>query len=324
MNDRPMNSDVTMRSGNTAALGRIDQYLIVSELSSGAWGAVYLAKDLASGREVVVKGLPPEVKYGQDELEILKQSFIRVDRLHHPNIASLLCLRRAEEVIYCNPVVEKSLGVMVGDVLMVMEHVPGVELSKWSRQFPGGKVPVDKAIEIARQVASALDYAHAQKIIHRDLNPSHVMVETGVDGGPIARVLGFGLSALIRELVGRSSERVRSVSGARPYLSPEQWRGAKPGPATDQYALGVIAYEMIAGALPIHNAVDLELHDFMLCKVPPINAVAPYINDALARAMARVPNERFGNCMEFVSALNKKSGLDRLARWWRLLKGDKQ
>ena len=228
--------------GKSAVLGRIDKYELVRSLGEGGFGAVYLARDTVAGVDVAIKGLPPEVKHNESELEPIRANFALVKRLRHPNIVAVTDLHQALSVSYASKEVESKLRVFERDTMVVMDYAPGVTLAQWRRQFPGGKVPVDKAIAVVRQVASALDYAHGQKVLHRDVKPANVMVETRDDGVTIARVLDFGLAAEIRSSMGRVSREIRDKSGTRPYMAPEQWKGERQGPATDQYALAVLLY----------------------------------------------------------------------------------
>ena len=306
--DLSINDDVTMRGGSAASAGRIDQYELLRELGGGGFGCVFLAKDTVAGIEVAVKGLPPEVKHNKEELENIRENFALVSRLHHPNIAAALVLHPAKEVSYANRDVMEKLRVFEGDTLMVMEYAPGSTLSSWRKQFPGKRVPAKVAIDIVRQVASALDYAHARKIVHRDIKPANVMIEQ-VDAGKYdVRVLDFGLAAEIRSSMGRVSREIRDMSGTRPYMAPEQWGGEKQGPATDQYALAVMFCELVSGEVPYQSAFESGDSVVMMANVihQPVKlpeAVPDDFRKILARALAKKPEKRFLTCMEFVGAL---------------------
>ena len=308
LDENSMSDAVTMRPGDEGALGRIDQYTLVCELGGGGFGTVYLAKDTVSGVEYAVKGLPPMVRNSGEEMENVRANFALVSRLSHTHIARAYVLHPTREVTYFDPSVRAKLRVDPGDTLMVMEYAPGVTLSKWRRQFPDGKVPLKQALEIVRQVAAALDYAHGERILHRDVKPANVVVETKPDGSLVARVLDFGLAAEIRSSMGRVSREIHDTSGTRPYMAPEQWLGNKQVPATDQYALAVLFHELVTGAVPFASLFDtgdpVLMMTVVTTRAPEIPADLPEpVRLALALALAKKPDERFPSCTAFVDAL---------------------
>ena len=303
-----MNNDVTMRPDRGSSLGRIDQYELIRELGGGGFGCVYLARDTVAGIEVAVKGLPPLVRLNKEELENVRKNFALVSRLHHPNIAAALHLQKVEKAFYDDKSDAEKLRVFGGDTLVVMQYAPGVTLSQWRKQFSEGKVPLDKALEITRQIASALDYAHEEKILHRDIKPANVMIETGGDGKITARVLDFGLAAEIRSSMSRVSQSITDTSGTRPYMAPEQWLGEEQGKETDQYALAVLFNELVTGKVPFVSVFDTGDPVLMMNVVgnrafnPPSDLPKP-IRLALIKALAKKREDRFESCIAFVDAL---------------------
>ena len=165
----------------------------------------------------------------------------------HPNIANVKYLHRVEAA---DAAAQSALTISSGDYLVVMEYVPGSTLSAWRHVFPHRQVPVEQADPICAQIAAALDFAHGRKIIHRDIKPSNVMP------GASVKVLDFGLAAEIRSSMSRVSQVQGDTSGTRPYMVPEQWAGRKQGAATDQYALAVLFYELVSGAVPFASAFE--------------------------------------------------------------------
>lgn len=311
-------TDFSMPSGKTrkddhteTILAKIDQYELVSELGGGGFGTVYLAKDTTSGVQVAVKGLPPFVKNNREELENIRENFALVSRLTHTNIAKALVLHPAKDVSYASEDTQQKLRVFADDFLMVMEFAPGVTLTQWRRQFPDGKVPIEQAMEIVRQIASALDYAHEQKVLHRDVKPANVMVETKPDGKLVVRVVDFGLAAEIRTSMGRVSREIHDTSGTRPYMAPEQWLGGRQGAATDQYSLAVLFHELITGEVPFASVFDTGDPMVMLNAVGHNPVELPddlpaCVRSALEKALSKKPNDRFGSCIDFVDALDGK------------------
>ena len=153
---------------------------------------------------------------------------------------------------------------------------------------------------ILRQVAEALDYAHRRKIIHRDVKPANVMVAP--DG--TVKVLDFGLAAQIQTSLSRVSQVKYGTSGTGPYMAPEQWRGQYQDGASDQYALAVLAYELLAGRLPFENQDPLVLKHAVQEDPPPrIEALGDPAGSVLARGLAKERAARYGSCGEFVEAL---------------------
>ena len=313
----------TMPGGKTmkdkpaeAVLARIDKYELLRELGEGGFGAVYLARDTVAGVDVAIKGLPPEVKHNEGELEPIRANFALVSRLRHPNIVGLRDLHRAERVSYASKDVEEKLRVFERDTMVVMDYAPGATLAKWRKQFPDARVPLDKAIEITRQIASALDAAHAQRVLHRDIKPENVMVETREDGASVARVLDFGLAAEIRSSMGRVSRKILDTSGTRPYMAPEQWLGEEQNAATDQYALAVLFHELVTGKTPFASVFDCGDTAVMRLAVttdaPKIPTELPKaVRRVLETALAKKPEERFATCGDFVAALEGKKTVGR-------------
>ena len=308
MNENSMNNAVTMRPDVGASLGRIDQYELIRELGGGGFGCVYLARDTVAGIEVAVKGLPPLVRLNKEELENVRKNFALVSRLHHPNIAAALHLQKVEKAFYDDKSDAEKLRVFGGDTLVVMQYAPGVTLSQWRKQFPDGKVPLDKALEITRQIASALNYAHKEKILHRDIKPANVMIESGADGSLTARVLDFGLAAEIRSSMSRVSQSVTDTSGTRPYMAPEQWGGRKQGKETDLYSLAVLFYELVTGEVPFASVFDTGDPVLMMNVIETKNLefsseLSKPIRRALIKALAKKREDRFGSCSEFIDVL---------------------
>ena len=264
------------------------RYEVLAELGRGGMGVVYCCFDTVAGVEVAVKALPSLLSNNRAEMKAVKENFQLVAGLVHQNIAVSKTIER-----------EPANGAYY----LVMELVDGEELRSWmrSRRTQEGRVPLDAALPILLQVAEALDYAHAQRIIHRDVKPANVMVRK--DG--LVKVMDFGIAAQIHTSLTRISQAVTSKSGTHAYMSPEQWRGKPQNPATDQYSLAVMAYEMLSGHLPF-DAMDPVVLKHAVCEeIPePIEGVPETANHALRRALAKNPADRFPSCRAFVKALN--------------------
>ena len=300
----------TMTHGPELAgsLGVVDHYSLLRKLGGGGFGMVYLARDTVSGIDVAIKTLHPLLKRDAAEMQSLRAKFALVSRLAHPSIATALVMHTVRSADIRDPNASAELGLSPGDHVMVMRYAPGVSLSQWRRQFEGCIVPPDAAIDVARQLASALDYAHGEKIVHRDIKPGNVVVETQEDGSIRARILDFGLAAEIRSSMSRVSNEKGDTSGTRPYMAPEQWSGRPQDGRTDQYALACVVYELLCGAPPLAGVFETGDPVIMRSAVmsePParIPGLSRAANAALARALAKNQEDRFPSCFAFVDAL---------------------
>ena len=271
----------------------LGQYEVLEELGQGGMGVVYRCMDRVSGTEVAVKALPPELSHSADSMEDIRDNFQLVHSLIHQNIAACLTL-------------EKDMR--AGDYYLVMEMVAGKSLSLWIRERRReGSLSLEAALPILRQVALALDFAHGKHVMHRDVKPANIML---ADDGTV-KVLDFGIAAQIRSTMSRISMAFTEQSGTRQYKAPEQWRSRPQGAATDQYALAVTAYEMLSGRLPFDDDDPAVLREMVLKEQPlPIEGLPDGANNALRRALAKEPAERFASCSDFVQALGgeEKSG----------------
>ena len=265
------------------------RYKVLSELGQGGMGVVYKCFDETAGIEVALKALPPELSHNTLEMEDIKDNFQLVSKLVHQNIAISKNLEKDDSN---------------GNCYLIMECVDGEDLRRWlRRKRQEGSLTFEDIIPIVRQTASALDYAHEMKVIHRDIKPGNIMIDVN---GKI-KVLDFGLAAQIHTSMTRVSMAYHGTSGTGPYMAPEQWRGRAQGAAADQYALAVMTYEMFAGHLPFESSDPAVLKQAVLDEMPEeISGVSAAVRNAIKRAMSKEPQERFASCSDFVSALEGK------------------
>ena len=293
--DKTINDGRTMRpKDETASRGAFapgdeiaGRYVVEKILGEGGMGIVYQCLDKVGGVKMAVKSLPPEVSRNKDEMEDIRANYRLVSDLHHENIAGARTLELDEST---------------GDFYLVMDLAGGIGLNKWMKRNPQASTAAKLAI--LRQVAAALDYAHSRKVIHRDIKPENVMVD---DDG-VVKVLDFGLAAQIRSSQSRASAAVTSKGGTPGYKSPEQWRGKAQREPADVYSFGVMAYWMFAGKLPFDGNDLITLGQAVLTEpVEPVAGIPDYMNAALAKALAKKPEERCASCGEFVAALEGKN-----------------
>ena len=261
------------------------RYELLEKLGSGAMGVVFKCRDQVSQVEYALKMVPPELARDAEAMEDVRENFKLIYNLNHPNIAGVKFLDRDE----------------YGSYFLIMEYAQGESLTQWiKKKWRSGRPDPAEVIHIVNQIAAALDYAHGQQVLHRDIKPANVMV----DAQGNVKVLDFGLASKIRSTMTALSINPANTSGTPHYLSPEQFKGKYPGPAADQYALGVLTYQMLAGHLPFEADDFNILSRAVLQEEPdPIGGIPPAIETAVRKALSKDPKQRYQNCSEFAAAL---------------------
>lgn len=265
------------------------RYKVLSILGQGGMGVVCKCLDETAGVVVALKALPLELSRNTSEMEYIKENFQLVSKLVHQNIA-------------VSKQLEKDTS--NGNYYLIMECCAGEDLQSWiRRKRKAGGLAAQEILPVVRQVAEALDYAHRQRIVHRDIKPGNIMIDENGD----VKVLDFGLAAQIRTSLSRVSIAYHGISGTVTYMAPEQWRGRRQGAAADQYALAVMTYEMFAGHLPFESVDPGVLKRAVLEEQPEeIPHVSRTVQLALKRAMSKDPAKRFESCSAFAAALEGK------------------
>ena len=272
-----------------ALLGR---YTIERELGRGGMATVYLARDRKHDRLVAVKVLRPELAAALGPERFLREIRLTA-QLQHPHILTLIDSDEADGFLY-----------------YVMPYVDGESLRQ--RLAREGQLPVDAALRITRTIAGALDFAHARGIIHRDIKPENIMLHEGE-----AMVADFGI-ALAVSTAGRERLTETGLSlGTPAYMSPEQ-ASAEPklDGRTDQYSLACVLYEMLAGEPPYTGPSAQAIIAKRLTEPVPhlstLRPVAPDVEAAVTKALAKAPPDRFGTTGAFAEALT--AGAARTSR----------
>lgn len=247
---------------------------------------IYKGRDTFLNRLVTVKVLRPEFTSDEDFVKRFRREAQAVASLSHPNIVSIYDVGREDQVQY-----------------LVMEYVEGDNLKNLIRSQ--GPLSPERAAEIALQVSEALQHAHENNIVHRDVKPQNILItKTGR-----AKLTDFGIA---REATSATLTQTDTIVGSVHYLSPEQARGETAGPRSDIYSMGVVLYEMATGALPFQGdspiAVALKHIQDEPARPAQLNpAVTPGMEKIIARSMAKAPADRYGSAREMAADLQGMS-----------------
>ena len=269
-------------------LPRLGRYRLERELGRGAMGTVYLAEDPTIGRQVAIKTLPLQDFYEDGEQEQVAERFLQeaeaAGRLAHPNIVSIHDAGREHDLAY-----------------LTMDYVAGESLDAWVDKR--NLLPVWEVLEIAAQVADALDYAHTSKIVHRDIKPGNILYDR--DSGTL-KITDFGVARIL------DSKRTRTgtVLGTPSYMSPEQVAGVKINGQSDLFSLGVTLYQLLTGSLPFQgDSVTALMYSITNKKMPPLrklrSGLPVCVGRMVSRALQKAPGKRFASGAEMAVAIRK-------------------
>jgi serine/threonine protein kinase/sugar lactone lactonase YvrE len=267
-------------------------YQLVAQVGAGGMAVVFRARDERLGRMVALKILAPALASDSE----FRQRFIDESRsaavVDNPHIIPVYEAGEADGVLF---IAMRFVG--SGDLQGVLERE--------------GPLAPDRAAEFVSQVASALDAAHRAGLVHRDVKPGNIMVDSAADRPDHAYLSDFGISKKVKAPAGLTG--TGQYLGTPVYSAPEQIRGLEVDGRTDQYALACVAYELLTGALPFERDDVLAVLSAQLSEPPPSAAsrrpgLPGAADEVLARAMAKVPENRYGTCQEFADALRTALG----------------
>ena len=261
-----------------------DQYRIEREIGSGGMATVYLARDLKHDRDVAVKVLRPALAAVLGTNRFLNE--IRISaRLDHPHILTLIDSGAADGFLY-----------------YVMPFVRGESLR--DRLKREKQLGIDEALDITKQITSALDYAHRQGIVHRDIKPENILIHEGE-----AMLADFGIAMAVKEAGGNRLTESGVSLGTPQYMSPEQATSDRPLDArSDIYSIAAVLYEMLAGEPP-HTGASVQAVIAKLLTERPIrlrvirDTVPEAVDAAVAKALAKLPTDRYATASDFARAL---------------------
>ncbi|MGW7290489.1 serine/threonine-protein kinase [Streptomyces sp. NPDC054847] len=268
---------------------KVAGYLVEREIGRGGMAVVYRARDLRLDRTVALKLLAPELARN----DTFRKRFTHESRvaasIDHPHIVPVFEAGETDGLLY-----------------IAMRYVAGQDLRVLLDRM--GPLAAVAAGRIAAQVASALDAAHAHDLVHRDVKPGNILVAEGTDSDHPEHVYltDFGLTKKSLSLTGFTT--VGQFVGTLDYVAPEQISGRPVDGRCDVYSLGCVVFETLAGGPPFQRDDDMALlwaHQFD--PAPPLTGKRPdlpgAVDDVMARALAKSPDDRYGSCGEFVAAL---------------------
>jgi hypothetical protein len=266
-----------------------DRYRIVSPLGKGGMGEVYRAEDLKLGQTVALKFLPRSLAQTEHALERFTREVRLARQVSHPNVCRVFDIGEISDV--------GDGGKRSEHTFLTMEFVDGEDLASLMRRI--GRLPPDKALEIARQMCAGLAAAHEHGIIHRDLKPANIML----DGRGRVRITDFGLAGIAAELGAADA-----LAGTPAYMSPEQFAGGELTPKSDLYSLGLVLYEIFTGKRPFDATTSQEmarLRDKSAPTAPSqiVKELDPLVERVILRCLEKDAAKRPASALQVAAAL---------------------
>ncbi|MCE7948672.1 MAG: serine/threonine protein kinase [Chloroflexi bacterium CFX4] len=264
---------------------RIGNYEITGMLGEGGMAVVYRARQINVQRDVAFKVIESRLASSPDFIRRFEREAHTIANLNHPHILKLFDFGQHESLIY-----------------LVMELQPGGSLAQWLRNE--GALPPEQVVRYVTQVGSALDYAHARGVIHRDLKPQNVLLDEQMN----AILTDFGIARIVGDVTALTGSGM--AMGTPAYMAPEQWHSAEVDARTDLYALAAIAYELLTARTPfVADTPPAMMYQHLHEAPPPLRELRPdlpaSLEQVLLMGMAKQPEERFQTAKEFVDAFQQ-------------------
>jgi serine/threonine-protein kinase len=285
------NASTLILGGDMVEKPMLGRYQVEKELGKGAMGVVYLGRDPKIGRVVAIKTMALSQEFEPDELEEVKKRFFReaetAGRLNHPNIVTIFDAGEEHDLAY-----------------IAMEFLKGKDLTGHAKA--GNLLPLPVVMSIIARVADALDYAHRQSVVHRDIKPGNIMYDPQND---TVKVTDFGIA----RITDSSKTKTGMVLGTPSFMSPEQLAGRKIDGQSDLFSLGVTLYQLCCGALPFQGESMAQLM-YKIANDPPVDPLTlnPALPDCLiatlARALAKQKEQRYASGEQLARALRDCAG----------------
>lgn len=272
----------------------VGEYAVERFIGAGAMGEVYAGRHPVIGKRVAIKVLRHELAASAEAAERFIREARAVNQIEHENVVDVFACGRLDD----------------GRLYLVMDLVEGRSLRA---ALVNGPLEPSAALDILEPIADALDAAHARGVVHRDLKPDNIVLSTATP--PKVFVLDFGIAKLISTANEGAASGPGTLTGAGTwlgtpgYMAPEQWSADGAGPASDRYALGVIAFELLAGAQPFSaSSAPGMMEQHFRAEVPALSArgavgIPPAVDAVLRKALAKDPDARYATARELVAAL---------------------
>ena len=295
---------------------KVKHYEILDQIGKGGMGEVYLAQDTSLDRKVAIKFLPEEMQKDAKARVRLVREAKAAASLDHPFICKIF-----------------ETGEFEAKAYIVMEYIEGTDLRG---KLDEGTLSMRDALQMALEIAEALEEAHEKGIIHRDLKPANIMITPRghvkvMDFGLAKHFLTEGDGDISQTMTQESLTEHGAIVGTLAYMSPEQARGESVDVRSDIFSLGIILYEMTTGRHPFSKSNPLEtLTSILRDSTPAVNVkpkmMNPILSPVLRKALAKEPKNRYQNIKELIDAIHKFQkdflGGGRLRlRWWQIAAG---
>jgi serine/threonine protein kinase/tetratricopeptide (TPR) repeat protein len=265
---------------------QLGNYRLIRQLGKGGFAVVYLGEHVHLKTLAAIKVLH-QVQLTSEEEAKFRAEARTIANLKHAHIIRVL---------------DYGIQESCGTPFLVMDYAPGETLRQ--RYAPGTRLSPQQILPYVTQVASALQYAHDCKVIHRDVKPENMLL----DENDRVRLSDFGIAVVYEAL------HTLDKSGTPPYMAPEQFLG-RPVPASDQYSLGIVVYEWLCGARPFNGALADLLHQHEN-EVPPllreqVSSLSPAIETVIQRSLAKNPEDRYASIVDFACAFQEACQLEQ-------------
>ena len=267
---------------------KLGKFVVTRELGRGTTGTVYLCHDSFLGKDVALKLYNIDENVPEADARTRRKLFFNeaylVGKMQHPNILPIY-----------------DAGEEGGHGYVVMEYVRGAKpLTTFCRDE--NLLPIRKVVEVVFKCAKALDYAHRNGLIHRDIKPGNIMFTADGD----VRIVDFGVA----QMAGNEGDQIKGLVGSPSYMAPEQMRHAPAAVQTDLYSLGVVMYELLSGKRPYYgDNLSKLVHQIIYATPPPLHRlradVPSVLEDVVAKAIAKDPQRRYQSGIEFASELSR-------------------